>query len=167
MATTITLANGSDVEPGCWLEGHHGWTNSYRVVDLAVSHGMTLSEEDAEIVKWYRESGDSDALDTDDELDAIEAMSGQGGISDRASDYLSDQLPEGWVVRWDAGEMTVLRDWEDCAADGDGCTVDVDRRGNTVLAQRCPQHNPCEGHHDDDRALAIGGPYYCNGSCAG
>lgn len=24
----------------------------------------------------------------------------------------------------------------------------------------------CEGHHDDDRALLIGGPYYCDGSCA-
>lgn len=23
----------------------------------------------------------------------------------------------------------------------------------------------CEGHYDDDRALTIGGPYYCDGSC--
>lgn len=23
----------------------------------------------------------------------------------------------------------------------------------------------CEGHYDDDRALEIGGLYYCNGSC--
>jgi hypothetical protein len=23
----------------------------------------------------------------------------------------------------------------------------------------------CEGHYDDDRALLIGGPYYCNGKC--
>lgn len=25
----------------------------------------------------------------------------------------------------------------------------------------------CEGHYDDDRALTIGGPYYCDGSCVG
>jgi len=26
--------------------------------------------------------------------------------------------------------------------------------------------SPCEGHYDDDRALLLGGPYYCDGSCA-
>lgn len=25
----------------------------------------------------------------------------------------------------------------------------------------------CEGHYDDDRALLLGGPYYCDGSCGG
>lgn len=25
--------------------------------------------------------------------------------------------------------------------------------------------NTCEGHYDDDRALLIGGPYYCDGTC--
>lgn len=25
----------------------------------------------------------------------------------------------------------------------------------------------CEGHYDDDRALTLGGPYFCDGSCHG
>lgn len=165
--TIITLKNGSDVEAGTWLDGAHGWTNGYRVVDIATSHGWTLSAEDAAIVEWYRSSDAGEWGDTDDELNDMESMTGQGGISDQATDYLSDQLPDGWVTRWDAGEFSVLRDWEDCAADGNGCETGTDRQGNVTLVKRCTDHNPCEGHHDDDRALTIGGPYYCNGSCAG
>lgn len=169
MSETITLENGNEVTPGCWLEGWHGWTNSYRVVDLAVSHGMELDPEDAAIVEWYRRTGDSDTDASDETLDKLEAMTGQGGISDKASEYLGEQLPEGWVVRWDAGEMCVLRAWEDCAADGNGCDVDTDAAGNIVLVKLCRDHNPCEGHADTDDVLTsgagIGETIYCDGSC--
>jgi hypothetical protein len=168
MTNLITLENGNQVEPGCWFDGAHGWTNSYRVVDLAVHHGMELDAEDAAVVEWYRSSGDSDADASDDELSKLEAMTGQGGLSDKATDYLMEQLPEGWTLRWDDG-LTCLRDWEDCAADGNGCEVDVDTAGNIVLVKRCADHNPCEGHVDTDDALTsgvgIGEAVYCDGSC--
>lgn len=168
--TKITLANGTEVEAGCWFEGAHGWTNSYRIVDLAVHHGMELDAEDAAVVEWYRENGGS-GDGSDGELDKQEAMTGQGGITDKATEYLDEQLPTGWVLRWDAGEVTVLRDWDDCAAEGGGCQVDTDAAGNIVLVKRCREHNPCEGHTDTDDVLTsgagIGETVYCDGSCAG
>lgn len=169
MTDMITLVDGSEVGTGCWLDGCHGWTNSYRVVDLAVAHGMELDAEDAAVVNWYRNSGESDTDASDETLDKLEAMNGQGGISDKATEYLSEQLPDGWVIRWDAGEMSVLEDWQDCSADGNGCEVDVDTAGNIVLVKRCRDHNPCEGHVDTDDALTsgagIGEAVYCDGSC--
>lgn len=34
--------------------------------------------------------------------------------------------------------------------------------GGLIVEEEAPV---CEGHYDDDRALVLGGPYYCNGSC--
>lgn len=169
MTHTITLANGNEVEPGCWFDGAHGWTNSYRVVDLAVHHGMELEPEDAAVVEWYRNSGESDVDASDAELEKLEAMTGQGGLTDKATDYLLEQLPDGWTLRWDDG-LTCLEDWQDCAADGGGCNVDVDTAGNIVLVKRCFDHNPCEGHNGEDADLVnpgvnIGETTYCDGSC--
>lgn len=169
MTEIITLENGNQVEAGCWLDGAAGWTNSYRIVDIATHYGMELDAEDTAIVEWYRNSGESDADASDETLDKLEAMTGQGGITDKATDYLMEQLPEGWTVRWDAGEMSVLEDWQDCAADGNGCQVDVDAAGSIVLVKRCADHNPCEGHADTDDVLTsgagIGETVYCDGSC--
>lgn len=135
----ITLKNGNEVEPGCWLDGWHGWTNSYRVVEIARHHGMELPAEDEVIVDWYRSSNDSDAGTSDAELDKLEAMTGQGGITDRATAYLDEQLPESWVLRWDDG-LTCLPAWEDCAADGGGC--DVDYRDGRDIVTPCADHRP-------------------------
>lgn len=172
MTEILTLENGNQVEAGCWLEGAHGWTNSYRIVDVATHHGMELDTEDAAIVEWYRASGDSDAGSSDAELDRLEAMTGQGGITDRAIDYMGEQLPEGWVLTTDMGEYTVMRDWQDCANEGNGCEIQLKNDGQgrmTEVVKLCFNHNPCEGHVDDDVTLlsgvSIGESRYCDGSC--
>lgn len=170
MTENITLNNGNKVESGCWLDGAHGWTNSYRIVDIATHHGMELDADDAAIVEWYRTSGDSDSGASDDELDKLEAMTGQRGITDKAIEYMDGQLPEGWVLNVDMGEYTVLEDWVECSAEGNGCDVDTDASGNVVLVKRCPDHNPCEGHNGEDADLMnpnvdIGETTYCDGSC--
>ena len=33
--TTITLANGRDVDTGCWIDGHHGQYGPDRLADIA------------------------------------------------------------------------------------------------------------------------------------
>lgn len=142
MIDTITLKNGSKTGVGCWLDGWHGWTNAYRVVDLAMSHGMELDAEDAAIVEWYRESGESDADASDETLNKLEAMNGQGGISDKATDYLMEQLPEGWTLRWDDG-LTCLPVWTDCEADGGGCeTTEGFYPDGTPFIKPCINHKP-------------------------
>lgn len=170
MTQVITLENGNEVEAGCWLDGAAGWTNSYRIVDIATHHGMKLDAEDAAVVEWYRETGNSDADDSDETLDKLEAMTGQGGITDKAVEYIGEQLPEGWVLNVEMGEYIVMMDWVECAAEGGNCEVDVDDAGNIVLTKRCPDHNPCEGHVGEDSDLlnpnvGMGETTYCNGSC--
>lgn len=142
MTNTITLKNGNEVEPGCWLDGALGWHNSYRIVDTAVHHGMELDAEEKAIVDAYRKSGESDMDDSDEALNDLEAMAGQGGITDKAIDYIGEQLPDGWVLRVEMCEYVVLEAWQDCAADGNGCDVDVDAAGNIVLVKRCIDHTP-------------------------
>jgi len=96
-------------------------------------------------------------------------MTGQGGITDKAIEYLGEQLPDGWVLNVDMGEYIVMRDWMECSAEGNGCEVDTDAAGNIVLVRRCADHNPCEGHADTDDVLTsgagIGETVYCDGSC--
>ena len=142
MTEIITLKNGNRVEARCWLGGWHGWTNSYGVVDIAVSHGMRLDADDADIVEWYRASGESDMDTSDATLNKLEAMNGQGGISDKATDYLMEQLPDNWTLRWDDG-LTCLPVWVDCEADGGGCeTTENFYPDGTPFIRPCPDHKP-------------------------
>ena len=36
------------------FDGAHGWHNTYRLIDLAASHGMTLGQDDDAAVARYR-----------------------------------------------------------------------------------------------------------------
>lgn len=99
-------------QAGCWLGGHGGWTNSYRVIYLAESYGFTLTEEDQDAVVKYRAHHGV----TEDEL--IEAVIGQGGLVDKATAYLESLVPEGYHFEWDAGELSLLPCSE---IEGDSC----------------------------------------------
>lgn len=168
MTNTITLENGNEVETGCWLDGAAGWTNSYRVVDIATHHGMTLDADDQAVVDWYREGGESEGA-SDAELDKLEGMTGQGGITDRAIEYLEERLPEGWTLCVDMGEYIVTRVELACAAEGNGCEVLGFGDDGSETVKLCRDHNPCEGHGGEDAQLTsgvgIGETVYCDGSC--
>lgn len=90
-------------QAGTWLDGAHGWTNSYRVVDRAVewgwdlgkSHGHDVKEAER-IVAAYR-----DSVNTDDEGEMMIE------ISNDATDYLSSIAPWGYDFAWDAGELSL------------------------------------------------------------
>ena len=87
MTEVITLENGNQVEVGCWLDGAAGWTNSYRVVDIATHHGMELDAEDKAVVDWYRASGESDSDASDAELTKLHgALGGDGWVELDAED---------------------------------------------------------------------------------
>lgn len=140
MTDMITLMNGEQVAVGTWFDGQYGWTNSYRIIDLAVGHGFPMNDDDRAVLEWYRNSGDSDAGASDEELNMLEAATGQGGLSDKATDFMQDLLPEGWVLRWEDG-LTLLPAWEDCAADGGGCDVNEGHNGE-VFVNPCSDHRP-------------------------
>lgn len=115
---TLRLEISPD-EAGCWLDGHYGWHNTYRVVERAQALGMVLSADDTTLTDWYREHGS--AMDVACTLpsgetlivdDAWEAAAGQGGLSDKATEYLYGLAPVGYVFEWDAGEPCLIHEDE-------------------------------------------------------
>lgn len=91
---------------GCWLDGNAGWHNHYRVVQLAVGQGFDLKPEDEKAldayVQWRRDEIE------DEEGVLAEAITGQGGLVDKATDHLEGLAPAGHHFEWDMGELSLL-----------------------------------------------------------
>lgn len=134
MTETRTM---TEADAGTWLDGFHGWTNGYRAVERAVEWGWKIPEEYAEGWAAFQANyGDSDLWH--------DANGDDGGFVDKATDYLQEIAPEGFVFRWDDG-LALIPDWSDCAADGGGCSVDWKSNGKGGLDEvvtRCPDHTP-------------------------
>lgn len=129
------MAKISTADHGTWLDGAHGWTNGYRCVERAISFGWTVPEEYAEgWAAFEANHGDSDTWEN--------ANGDDGGFVDAATEYLQEQAPEGWVFRWDAGELSLMPAWMDCAADGNGCDVSENFETGETFVEPCPDHKP-------------------------
>ncbi|MER6605728.1 hypothetical protein ABT282_07385 [Streptomyces sp. NPDC000927] len=149
----------TEADAGTWLDGAHGWTNGYRAVERAIELGWSIPEE-------YQEGWAAFQLNYGDHDAWCEANGDDGGFVDAATEYLQSIAPDGYVFRWDDG-LSLIRDYMDCATDGNGCEVTgYDKRGNDIV-KLCPDHNPCEGRYGEDYQLLSGsdGTEYCDGSC--
>lgn len=94
---------------GCYLDGAMGWHNTYRVIELAQSHGYALSDADARYVSAYRDGllamispQSGDAIGLPEIADAVRE------IADDATEYLYTITEPGLVWDWDAGELCLL-----------------------------------------------------------
>lgn len=86
---------------GCYLDGAMGWHNTYRVIDMAAEHGMTLDELDREAIGEYefrRDICDATVFDIVSEL------------ADKATDYLQSITEPGLIWLWDMGELCLVED---------------------------------------------------------
>lgn len=102
MTTQVKLKDGDhydvDVDGDvagavCIFDGHAGWHNLYRLVDLAVAHGMVLNAADRAMIEAYR-SGEPPENDYADD------------IADSAEAYLNDQVVnDGWSFGWHDSEF--------------------------------------------------------------
>ncbi|MEV8022466.1 hypothetical protein AB0O76_40475 [Streptomyces sp. NPDC086554] len=95
---------------GCWLDGHFGWTNVGRVVEIAMGYGYKPDHPDIHglLKAFYANAlADSDAWDMDD-------------FADEATDYLSDRAPDGFAFHWECGELFMWSEHEIDVATG--CT---------------------------------------------
>lgn len=92
---------------GCWLDGHHGWHNTYRVVHRAMEWGFPLdSEDDAFIDQWIRWRGGD--MNADEETEFEDGYpEHMDELSDQATEYLQSLAPEGFAFDWDAGELSL------------------------------------------------------------
>ncbi|MET7984584.1 hypothetical protein [Streptomyces sp. NPDC005281] len=107
---TATLEKVEIWMAGCWLDGHFGWHNSYRVVLKAEEFGFIVPEEYREAMDNYCTNGNSTLfIETDGQWEAVH---GQGELSDQATDFLQERAPEGYQFVWDMGEFMLLTDEE-------------------------------------------------------
>lgn len=128
------MARITAADHGTWLDGAHGWTNGYRAVERAISFGWTVPEEYAEgWAAFQKRHGDSDLWE--------DANGDDGGFVDAATDYLQTLTPEGYVFRWDAGELALVPAWMDCADGGGGCEIKgFDEEGVIPCLDHKPDH---------------------------
>lgn len=94
-------------DAGCWLDGHMGWHNHRRVVMIAHGLGMPLDADELKLINDYQQD-EENSVSTGDALDRGEAVIGQGGLVDKATEYLESQAPEGYHFEWDMGELSML-----------------------------------------------------------
>lgn len=92
---------------GCWLDGNQGWHNHYRVVELAVGYGLPLTAEDKAALAGYVEDREN-GIDTEEAGERFEAVLGQGGLVDKATDHLESLAPSGFHFEWDMGELSLV-----------------------------------------------------------
>ena len=100
-----TDPGGGDELPGAAaviLDSASGWHNTYRLVDLAVDHGMVLSEDETDAVARYR-AGPADGNDVPFEV-VYE-------LADKAETHLNSQLiTRGWSFGWSDHEFLLANE---------------------------------------------------------
>ena len=100
-----TDPGGGDELPGAAaviLASASGWHNTYRLVDLAVDHGMVLSDDDTDAVARYR-AGPEDRSGVPFEV-VYE-------LADKAETYLNRQLvTRGWSFGWSDHEFLLANE---------------------------------------------------------
>lgn len=115
---------------GCWLDGHMGYHNHYRVVDLAQEYGWTISDGDQSMVERYRRN-------PHDDDGAYDAMLDQGGLVDKATEYLDSLAPEGFAFNWDMGELSLM-----CLCQIEGTEENGEAlKSDTNQCSRCDQRD--------------------------
>ena len=79
---------------GTIFDGAHGWMNTARAVRLAMAHGFTIDADELAALERY---------ETDSGNDDHETVGGQGGLCDRATDFLGEITVPGLEWVWDDG----------------------------------------------------------------
>lgn len=73
-------------EPGCIIDSASGWHAHVAMVEYAISKGYPMTEDDAQSLRTYRE----------DRGDKTSDMIDQGGLMERAEEWLNDNIAEDW-----------------------------------------------------------------------
>lgn len=82
---------------GDWFSSGLGWHIHYEIVDLAIEHGLTLSDSQSDDLAKYR---DNEGLGFEDSEDIGDTMFETGGLLDMAQWYLNSLTIDGYLFRW-------------------------------------------------------------------
>lgn len=113
MTETITLTNGTTVEPGCYIDGHWGQYGPSRVLsvadDILGTHYFDecIAALDDEIRAEMAES-----RSMSDEIPGCETVI---WVAEEAEQALNDATPDSWAWGWHDGEFFLWSDeqWEE------------------------------------------------------
>lgn len=101
---------------GCWLSRANGWHNAYLVVDLAEDWGMPISENEAAILRAYR---NNQAVDDPDHEEIFEAINDDAdGLTARATNYLQSLTVAGVRFEWVDNDLWLRSDPSSPAGQG-------------------------------------------------
>lgn len=92
----FTCPDGRQVpfDTGCVFDGHWGWHNGYRVIELAWGLGFPLTDEDMALAESYdRNELDHDSTAADVVMDMV----------NDAEDFLNLHIEDGYYFTWDDG----------------------------------------------------------------
>lgn len=84
---------------GCYLDGHFGWHNTYRVIELAEECGFVVTPADREYVERFK----AGAFASDETAYEIVHE-----ISNDALDHLQSRTAPGLYWVWDEGGLDLL-----------------------------------------------------------
>lgn len=129
-------------DAGTWLEGSQGWHNEYRVVDRAEEYGFKVDECDRRVLTIFRESPtrhDEQAPGWGDGYTVSEAA---GEISERASNYLNDQAPDGYSFVREDGLSLSYNEEQECEDCGTEITWDGKRWNGSYRLNDGEEHKP-------------------------
>lgn len=88
-------------EPGCIIDGHHGWHAHAMMVDYAASMGCPLTAEDLVFLYHYRRG---ETLPSGEET--ADYVLNQGGLMDVCEDWLNENIAtEGFSFGWNDGDF--------------------------------------------------------------
>lgn len=111
---------------GCYIdEANWGWRGQRRLVTIANAEGMPLDADDEVILTafdthdTFHEGAPIEevTLSTGEKCDPIEAVNDQGGLADKAEEWLNENCaPEGYAFGWHDGSFFFASDewWAEC-----------------------------------------------------
>lgn len=111
----IEMADGTVVETGCWIAGHHGWRANLEVVAIAEAFGFVVEGADQTMLAHYANDTYEADLPDGTTVDVADWIIGIGGLVDQATDYLNTLVPDGYRFGWYDGEFFLwpLTEWEE------------------------------------------------------
>ncbi|MBD3004575.1 hypothetical protein [Streptomyces sp. 5-10] len=106
MIYTAEALERGDFQLGTVFDENQGNINNARVVRLAMEHGMTL---DAEQTGWLEAfEADPKGYEAGEGWSYYDAVTEQGGLSDKATEYLEERTDERFAWVWDTGGLTLM-----------------------------------------------------------
>lgn len=149
---TITINGHEDVEPGCYIAGHHGQYGLDMLGDVVEQFGYEFEPDDEDDPRYWRRASEAETADEaaivsngagriGNHLAAPEeCMERQVWAADKLEEWLNEHTTDGsWT--WEDGELFLL---DDRSMTCDKCGRVGNREDFCFIGEECPMED-CDG----------------------